>query len=98
MLMTVAEYTASRTSYRICAMKRGDLQTCLPWADQEGWNPGLHDAEAFYCADPPGLFVGEVENQPAGFITRSAGQGEGHVFSTRDHVQTECLGIGELRC
>tara|TARA_R110002124_G_scaffold109676_5_gene262801 strand:+ start:18966 stop:19775 length:810 start_codon:yes stop_codon:yes gene_type:complete len=33
-----------------------ELQTLLDWAGQEGWNPGLGDAAAFYAADPRGFF------------------------------------------
>lgn len=35
----------------------------LDWAANEGWNPGLADAEAFYAVDPEGFigaFVGDV--------------------------------------
>ncbi len=38
-------------------MTISDLETVLDWAAQEGWNPGLADAEAFYAADPKGFFV-----------------------------------------
>jgi hypothetical protein len=34
----------------------------LDWAADEGWNPGLGDAAAFFAVDPEGfsgLFVGE---------------------------------------
>jgi len=33
------------------------LKTLVAWAQEEGWNPGPHDAEAFWAADPDG-FVG----------------------------------------
>jgi hypothetical protein len=32
-------------------MKRQELDTLLDWAAQEGWNPGLHDAEIFWHTD-----------------------------------------------
>ena len=32
----------------------------MDWADREGWNPGLHDAEAFFTSDPNGFFTGEI--------------------------------------
>lgn len=37
-----------------------EVQTALDWAAQEGWNPGLEDATAFYAADPEGFFVARV--------------------------------------
>lgn len=33
------------------------LQTLVQWAEHEGWNPGMHDADVFYATDPDG-FVG----------------------------------------
>lgn len=33
------------------------------WAAQEGWNPGLDDAQAFYQADPEGFFVATLGNE-----------------------------------
>lgn len=32
------------------------LQTLVKWAEQEGWNPGLHDAEVFWATDPDGYW------------------------------------------
>ncbi len=32
------------------------LTTLVDWARQEGWNPGPHDAEVFWQADPDGYF------------------------------------------
>ncbi len=34
-----------------------ELRTVLDWAADEGWNPGLDDAKAFYAADPNGFFL-----------------------------------------
>lgn len=34
-----------------------ELSQVLDWAAEEGWNPGLDDAEAFFRADPDGFFV-----------------------------------------
>ncbi|HEY4415774.1 MAG TPA: GNAT family N-acetyltransferase, partial [Verrucomicrobiae bacterium] len=35
----------------------------IPWMREAGWNPGLHDAETFFTADPNGFFVGELDGQ-----------------------------------
>jgi Acetyltransferase (GNAT) domain len=40
-------------------LDRGELAIALDWAADEGWNPGLHDAAAFFAADPEG-FLGLV--------------------------------------
>lgn len=50
-------------------MTLSDLKTVLGWAAAEGWNPGLEDAEAFFCADPAGFFVKEVAGQPVAAIS-----------------------------
>lgn len=36
------------------------VETLLDWAREEGWNPGPHDAKAYWHADPDG-FYGYVE-------------------------------------
>ena len=41
----------------------------LDWAAEEGWNPGIDDAAAFYAADPEGFFVAEVDGQPVAAIS-----------------------------
>ena len=37
-------------------MTEADLALALEWAAAGGWNPGLHDANCFYAADPEGFF------------------------------------------
>lgn len=38
-------------------ISRLELDTAVAWAEREGWNPGLGDADAFWATDPAG-FVG----------------------------------------
>ncbi len=45
-------------------MKPDDLQLAIAWAGQEGWNPGLYDAEPFFAADPQGFFLAELDGEP----------------------------------
>lgn len=40
---------------------RADLDILLDWAAQEGWNPGLDDATAFFATDPAGFHVAEED-------------------------------------
>ncbi|MGR8933396.1 MAG: GNAT family N-acetyltransferase [Gammaproteobacteria bacterium] len=47
-------------TYQIRRMQAGEVQLAIDWAAREGWNPGLHDANCFYQADPNGFFVGEL--------------------------------------
>lgn len=44
----------------------------IEWAAQEGWNPGIHDAECFYAADPDGFFLAELAGKPAGCLSAVA--------------------------
>ena len=44
-------------------MTRAELDTVIEWAAREGWNPGLHDADAFYAADPSGFYVGVLDGE-----------------------------------
>ncbi|MFC1646918.1 GNAT family N-acetyltransferase [Patescibacteria group bacterium] len=50
-------------------MSKKDLETAISWAASEGWNPGLYDLEAFYCADPEGFFVGYLDDEPISSIS-----------------------------
>ncbi len=47
-------------------MTREELDLCLGWAAELGWNPGLHDAEAFWAADPDGYVVAEYGGEIIG--------------------------------
>lgn len=38
-----------------------ELSIAIKWAEQEGWNPGLYDAQLFYLADPNGFFIAEYQ-------------------------------------
>lgn len=46
-----------------------DVGMMLDWAAEEGWNPGLDDAAAFYSADPQGFFIAEMAGQPVAAIS-----------------------------
>lgn len=46
-----------------------DLAQVLDWAAQEGWNPGLEDAEAFHAADQDGFFLAKRDGQTVAAIS-----------------------------
>lgn len=50
-------------------MTRDEVALALSWAAGEGWNPGLHDAESFFAADPGGFFAGELAGEPVASIS-----------------------------
>lgn len=45
------------SDFRFRPLGRSELDVVLDWAAAEGWNPGIHDADAFWAADANG-FVG----------------------------------------
>jgi GNAT superfamily N-acetyltransferase len=49
----------SADTYQIRRMAPDDVAVAIEWARREGWNPGHHDAQTFYQADPNGFFIGE---------------------------------------
>ncbi|MFC0397670.1 GNAT family N-acetyltransferase [Paraburkholderia rhizosphaerae] len=50
-------------------MESSEIGLAIQWAEQEGWNPGLHDADCFRVADPGGFFVGTLRGEPIGSIS-----------------------------
>jgi GNAT superfamily N-acetyltransferase len=50
-------------------MTRDELDLAVEWAAQEGWNPGLADADCFYAADPQGFQIGYLGEEPVGCIS-----------------------------
>lgn len=56
-------------TYTIRTMARPEVDLAIEWAAQEGWNPGLHDADCFYAADPSGYFVGLLDDEPIACIS-----------------------------
>ncbi|RZI42712.1 GNAT family N-acetyltransferase [Herbaspirillum sp. HC18] len=55
--------------FQIRTMRREELAFAIDLAAQEGWNPGLHDAECFFAADPSGFLIGEFHGEPIGCIS-----------------------------
>jgi len=53
----------------ITQMTRGEVDIALEWAQKEGWNPGLHDAECFYQADPTGFYAAKLNGEVIGTVS-----------------------------
>lgn len=51
---------------------RPEVDLIVSWADREGWNPGIHDAEAFYGTDSNGFFIGLLDGRPVASISTVA--------------------------
>jgi GNAT superfamily N-acetyltransferase len=56
-------------NFEIHALTREELDVAVQWAADEGWNPGLHDADAYYACDPNGFFMAFEEGQRTGFVS-----------------------------
>lgn len=68
------------TALTIRPMTRAELDMGLEWAAAEGWNPGLHDADAFHAADPEGFLLGLLGTEPVGMVSAVRyGQGFGFI-------------------
>ena len=51
-------------------MSRDEVQDIAAnWAAQEGWNPGLDDADIFYETDNKGFLVGVLDDKPIACIS-----------------------------
>lgn len=50
-------------------MKREEIDLAIDWAEKEGWNPGIYDAETFFSADPDGFFIGLLNDEPIATIS-----------------------------
>jgi ribosomal protein S18 acetylase RimI-like enzyme len=57
------------SDFEVRVMSRSELDLAIGWARDEGWNPGLHDAEPFHAADPEGFLVGLLDGRPVGSIS-----------------------------
>src|SRR5512145_1854062 len=55
-----------RKGLKIRRMSREEAKFAIEMAAAEGWNPGIHDGELFYEADPEGFFIAEIEGKPVG--------------------------------
>lgn len=61
---------------RIRPMSRSELDILISWAANEGWNPGLHDADIFWDTDPDGYIAAEIDGELIGGGSIVSYQGE----------------------
>jgi GNAT superfamily N-acetyltransferase len=57
-------------------MNRSEVDELVEWAAQEGWNPGLHDAERFWATDPAAFIAADLDGEliAGGAITSYDGE------------------------
>jgi GNAT superfamily N-acetyltransferase len=56
-------------NYQIRTMNRKEIDIAIEWAAKEGWNPGIHDADCYYAADPNGFLIGLLDDEPIATIS-----------------------------
>ncbi|MCW4019261.1 MAG: GNAT family N-acetyltransferase [Candidatus Bathyarchaeota archaeon] len=50
-------------------MKKAEVNVAIDWAQKEGWNPGIHDAECFFQADPDGFYAAKIADEIVGTVS-----------------------------
>lgn len=53
-------------------MTRSEIDMAIDWAEVEGWNPGIHDSDCFYSADPNGFLIGVLDDEPVAMVSAVA--------------------------
>lgn len=61
--------TTNFPKLRIRAARPDEMGFVMGLAENEGWNPGIHDGECFYHADTDGFFLAELNGEPVGCIS-----------------------------
>jgi ribosomal protein S18 acetylase RimI-like enzyme len=56
-------------NYTMKTMSREEVEIAIEWAAKEGWNPGLHDADCYFTADPNGFLMGFLGDEPIATIS-----------------------------
>lgn len=56
-------------AFVIRPMTREEINTALDWAHDEGWNPGIFDADAFHAADEQGFLIGMLGEEKVAMIS-----------------------------
>lgn len=74
-------------------MCAAELSLAVEWAAQEGWNPGLHDAQTFWLADTEGFLIGLRQQIPAAVIS-AVRYGDDYGFIGFYMVHPSCRGQG----
>ena len=61
--------TSVKQEISIGQMNRKEVDIVVEWAQKEGWNPGIHDAECFFQADPTGFYAAKLNGEIIGTIS-----------------------------
>jgi len=55
--------------FAIKKMSIEEMDIMIEWAANEGWNPGINDAENYFKADPDGFLMGFLNDEPVAVIS-----------------------------
>ncbi|MEV6246713.1 GNAT family N-acetyltransferase [Streptomyces sp. NPDC051742] len=61
--------SGSSGSLSVSRATERDWELVRSWAAEEGWNPGLSDARAFFAQDPRGFFLGRLDGEPVSAVS-----------------------------
>lgn len=50
-------------------LNAAEVHLAVDWTREEGWNPGIHDAQSFYAADSGGFLASLHDDEPAAVIS-----------------------------
>ncbi len=73
-----------------------DVMRMAEWANDEGWNPGNTDAQAFFAVDPGGFLIGRLGGKPVACISvvkYGAGFGFLGFYIARPEIRGKGYGI-----
>jgi len=59
--------SVQKFSIRVASFE--DVELAAKWAEDEGWNPGLHDAQLYYQVDTSGFYIGYLDDEPIASIS-----------------------------
>lgn len=82
-------------------MEAAVVSKIVDWARNEGWNPGIHDAEIFAAADPEGFFCAESGGEMVGGISAVAydeAYGFVGLFIVRPDLRGQRVGLDLAEC
>ena len=83
-------------TFEISVGSADDVMRMAEWANDEGWNPGNTDAQAFFAMDPGAFLIGRLDGKPVACISvvkYGAGFGFLGFYIARPEIRGKGYGI-----
>ncbi|MBS0550680.1 MAG: GNAT family N-acetyltransferase [Proteobacteria bacterium] len=83
-------------SFEIAVGSADDVARMAEWANDEGWNPGNTDAQAFFATDPGAFHIGRLDGKPVACVSvvkYGAGFGFLGFYIARPEIRGKGYGI-----